>query len=404
MTRGCRTPANQRFLAPALHPSHLVHAIGWNTLDGIVGWTKATGHGIHATNQHSSEILMPSRRAIDHRLSVIRNLAMYCVLAILAVMLLGCYRAGAALVPNDNEAHDQWYSLSHGGVERRYLVHTPAGWDGHQPLPVVLAFHGGGGRAEMQRTQSGLNAKSDKHGFLLVYPDGTGPKVRRPGQGKVGVLTWNAGLCCGSAVRERTDDIAYVRALLDELPRRFAIDATRIYVTGMSNGAMMAHRIGVELADRVAAIAPVAGAIMIEDLGFLPSRPVPILYFHGRKDPSARFDGGPGRIDKTVHRSVLETVNWWIQANGCSAVPSTVENHGDYILRRFKPSLGRTGAEVSFVLLPEGGHTWPGGIDVTAGKGTGALITSVDASEMMWQFFARHRLGSSPANAKGSDQ
>lgn len=318
-------------------------------------------------------------------------------LASMLIVFVGCQPVGADVAFNANEEHDEWHLVAHGGSERRYLVHKPAGWDGHRPLPVVLAFHGGGGRAEMQRTQSGLNAKSDRHRFLVVYPDGTGPTVRKLGQGKVGVLTWNAGLCCGSAVENGVDDVGFVRTLLDDLPRHFAIDASRIYATGMSNGSMMAHRVGVELADRIAAIAPVAGAIMIEDLGIRPSRPVPILYFHGRKDPSAKFEGGPGQRYKTVHRSVPETINWWIQTNGCNATPVAVEDHGDYVLRRFEPPPEQPGAPVNFVLLPEGGHTWPGGVDVTAGMGTGALIETVDASEMMWHFFARHRLDTIPA-------
>lgn len=336
---------------------------------------------------------MPGRHAVrSERTRHQSNPTMPRLLGAALVLLTGCLPAVADLPPNPNEVNDRWYDLKHGGKDRRYLVHTPSQWDGRQPLPVVLAFHGGGVNAETQRTQSGLNAKSDTHGFLVVYPDGTGPTVRKPGKRRVGVYTWNAGLCCGSAVQNRVDDVGFVRALLDDLPKHFAIDATRVYATGMSNGSMMAHRIGVELADRIAAIAPVAGSLMITDLNLRPSRPVPIMYFHGRKDPSAQFDGGPGRLDKTVHRSVPETLTWWIHANSCVPQPVAVEQHDDYVLRRFAPFPGRSSECLTFVLLPEGGHTWPGGVDVTAGMGTGALIESVDASEMMWRFFAQHRL------------
>lgn len=321
------------------------------------------------------------------------------VLLGLALLLGGCNRAAAQLPTNPNEAGDKEYLLQHDGRERRYLVHTPAGWDGKTPLAVVLAFHGGGGRAELQRAQSGMNAVSDRHKFLVVYPDGTGRSMRRLLRGdEVDVLTWNAGLCCGQAVKEKADDVGFVRALLDDLPKHFAIDPARIYATGMSNGAMMTHRVAVELADHIAAVAPVAGSLMIEDLSQRPARPVPILYFHGEKDTSAKFHGGPARIDKTVHRSVPETIRWWVRANGCAESPAQSRTEKDYVWERYEPPAGQPGAPVEFVRLPEGGHTWPGGVDVTRRLGTGKLIESVNASEMMWQFFSRHRLAATPAS------
>ncbi len=316
----------------------------------------------------------------------------------ITLALLGCRRATAQLPVHANESADVDFTIQHDGIERRYLVHAPSGWDGKSALPVVLAFHGGGARAEVQRSQSRMNATSDRHQFLLVYPDGTGPTRRRIfRREEVGILTWNAGLCCGSAVQQNVDDVGFVRALLDDLPRRYPIDLQRIYVTGMSNGSMFAHRVAVELADRIAAAAPVAGAIMIRDLAKKPSRPVPILYFHGERDPSAKFDGGPGRLDKTPHRSVRETVDWWVRANHCGEKPVETRKDRDYVLERYEPATGQNGAPVEFVRLPEGGHTWPGGYDVTARLGTGKLIETVDANEMMWQFFARHRLESPTA-------
>jgi polyhydroxybutyrate depolymerase len=323
------------------------------------------------------------------------------VLLGLVLALAGCGRAAAQLPKNANEASDREHFLQHEGRERRYLVHAPAGWDGKSPLPVVLAFHGGGGRAELQRTQSGLNATSDRHKFIVVYPDGTGRSVKRLlRREEVDVLTWNAGRCCGSAVKENVDDVGFIRALLDALPKQYAVDTNRIYATGMSNGAMMAHRVGVELADRIAAIAPVAGAIMID--GPEPVRPVPILYFHGLKDPSAKYEGGPGRLDKTVHRSVAETIAWWVRANHCESQSVETRKETDCIVERYEPA-GAGGAPVVLVKLPEGGHTWPGGVDVTKHLGTGPLIATVSANEMMWEFFSKHPLhdGKPPASRPG---
>ena len=87
----------------------------------------------------------------------------------------GSFRPGAG---------DSVHTLTHGGRERRFVVHVPRGYDGSRSLPVVLGFHGGGGRAESFQKQSRMSDVSDRHGFLVVYPDGTG---------RARLLTWNAG-------------------------------------------------------------------------------------------------------------------------------------------------------------------------------------------------------------------
>jgi polyhydroxybutyrate depolymerase len=268
------------------------------------------------------------------------------------------------------------------GLKRRYLVHVPAGYDGKRPLPVVLAFHGGGGRAEVQREQSQLNRTADKHGFLVVYPDGTG---------RLRLLTWNAGTCCGYAVQNNIDDVAFTAQLLDQLQAQFPIDARRVYATGLSNGGMLSYRLACELSDRIAAIAPVAGDMGVD--GPPPKRPVPVIHFHGLKDPNVLFEGGigPNQFQKTPHRSIPDSLAFWIRANNCQPEPQ-IEQIPDAVIERWTPARGQAGAPVVLYKLPGGGHNWPGGVDTTARLGTGPHVSSVDASEIMWKFFEQHPL------------
>src|SRR5262249_11253544 len=152
------------------------------------------------------------------------------------------------------------------------------GFDGKSPVAVVLNLHGGMGRAESQRRQSGMNRVSDQHGFLVVYPDGTG----------IGpLLTYNAGACCGYAEKTRVNDVGFINALIDDLERQYQVDPRRIYATGFSNGAMMSYRLGCELSERIAAIAPVSGDLGVD--GPVPKRPVPIIHFHGLKDENSPY-------------------------------------------------------------------------------------------------------------------
>lgn len=270
-----------------------------------------------------------------------------------------------------NAGADAEHSLTHAGRSRHFLVHVPRGHDGQRPLPVVLGFHGGGGKAESFRTLSRLNEAADRHGFLVVYPRGSG-RWRN-------VLTFNAGRCCGYAMEQQIDDVGFVRALLDELPRLYPVDARRVYATGMSNGAMFCYRLACELPDRIAAIAPVAGAMTVD--GPTPARPVPVLHFHGQKDRFAPFEGGKGPLGGPPFGAVRDTIRWWVKVNRCCEQAAEVEKNATFVRERYLPAGDTPGAPVVFYVLPNGGHTWPDGKD-----------GNVSATALMWEFFEPFRL------------
>ncbi|MBX3411468.1 MAG: hypothetical protein KF708_02030 [Pirellulales bacterium] len=307
----------------------------------------------------------------------------------LALLRHSRLQAEASILNRDVE-----HQLRHGDRDRYYYVHVPEGHDGTQPLPVVLNFHGGGGNADAARRQSRMNEVADRHGFLVVYPEGSG-RLRHK------LLTWNAGSCCAYAVDKQIDDVGFVAALLDDLSKQYSLDARRIYATGISNGAMLAYRLACELPDRITAISPVAGTLGVD--GPVPDRGVPVLHFHGRQDRNVPFSGGfgPNGLLKVDHRSVPDTIAWWCRANQCDVERPEVQESSDVVIRRYLPraDAGAKGAPVELYELTDGGHTWPGGADITAGLGTGKLVTNVDASELMWQFFQQFSL---PAKERAS--
>ncbi len=195
-------------------------------------------------------------------------------LAILLMLLAG---EPAALRPGDHSR-----SLEVDGRNRAYLVHVPPQYDPAAPMPMVLAFHGGGGNANNMVAFSGLNEKADQAGFIVVYPEGSGRLPR--------MLTFNAGNCCGKAAESKIDDVAFTRLVLDDLERIANVDRWRVFATGMSNGAMMCYRLAAELSNRIAAIAPVAGPMGTKDCQ--PVRAVSVMHFHGDADEFAPFKGG----------------------------------------------------------------------------------------------------------------
>jgi polyhydroxybutyrate depolymerase len=291
--------------------------------------------------------------------------------------LLNLYFSGW-LHPGENR------SLIVGGLKRSYVVHQPKHHADKGPMPVVLALHGATMNGPMMAWFTDLNRKADEAGFIAVYPDGTGKRSS---------FFWNGGRCCGSAVKENVDDVAFIRALLDDLTREYAVDARRVYATGMSNGGIMVYRLAAELSDRIAAVAPVAGS-MATEIGDL-KRPVSVLHFHGTKDEFVPFEGGKGpkSITGTHFLSIEQSVAAWVRANGCHEEPKVdlLSEAGDEMtVTRKTYGPGREGAEVALVVIEGGGHTWPGKKSPTRILGKSA--TNVSANDLMWEFFQKHKI------------
>src|SRR5580700_92799 len=223
---------------------------------------------------------------------------------------------------------------------------------------------------------SGMSALSDQEKFLVAYPSGTGRVSNVP--------TWNAGNCCGYALAHKVDDVAFLRALIDKLGRDYPVDPQRVHVTGISNGAMMSYRLACELADKIAAIAPVEGALSVD---CRPSHPVSVIIFHGTADRPVPFN------------AAADTAAFWVKEDGCAADPAraeTPEVHTDIY------SGCANGAGVALYAIQRGRHIWPG--HPFSGN-------HVPATRLMWTFFrptpeahrivraSRWRAGFSPRGA-----
>lgn len=267
------------------------------------------------------------------------------------------------------------------GRTRSYLVHVPPRYDEKKPSPVVLAFHGALMNGGMMAAFTGLNRKADAANFIVVYPNGTGVGEA--------ALFFNASL--PRSQDGPADDVAFTARLLDDLATVVNVDARRVFATGMSNGGMMCHRLAAELSDRIAAIAPVAGTLALPQVH--PTRPVPVLHIHGTADTIVPWGGPVGRTPARMQfRSVAETVQTWVEANGCPSEPTTIEypdvaQNGTTVTRKvYGP--GKDGAEVVLIEVKGGGHTWPGQQMATPFLGKSSL--DVAANDLLWEFFVKH--------------
>jgi polyhydroxybutyrate depolymerase len=275
-----------------------------------------------------------------------------------------------------------------GDLERRYRIYIPKKYDGTNATPVIVVFHGGGGNPESMMRLTGMNSKADEAGFVVVYPYGTGKLANS-------LLTFNGGECCGYAMDNKVDDVGFTRELLDDLATVANVDADRIFATGLSNGGIMAHYVASELSDRIAAIAPVGGPLMME--APRSKRPVPVIHFHGTADAFAPFKGGfgkgfLGRNGITKFRSVDHTIQNWVKANGCNTEPEIMplpDNAADGMkVTRKTWSGGKADSEVVLIEIEGGGHTWPGQKPIVSLLGESTM--DISANDLMWEFFQKH--------------
>lgn len=268
-------------------------------------------------------------------------------------------------------------SLIHKEEKRRYIVYTPASYqsDTQQSYPVVFNFHGGGMSMAEQMLYTGMNRAADRHRFIVVYPKG----IKED---------WNVGF--GMPYLGGSDDVGFTEALLEKLMKDYRIDASRVYATGLSRGGFFALRLAAELPHVFAAVASVGGP-MPEPVvqHHTKAGKVGVMLIHGTADRVVAYDG-----KATGYLSALESHRYWIGRNGLEDAPEQARSFngdaGDGTEVGYREQ-GNADTRVALVTVKDGGHTWPGADAFNVGLPIGKTTRDVDANELMWQFFARHR-------------
>jgi polyhydroxybutyrate depolymerase len=284
--------------------------------------------------------------------------------------------------------------IVHDGLERTFHLHIPASQKKSNPVPLVIALHGRGGNGESMIlvTRKGFDKLADKEEFFVVYPDGI-------------ELNWNDGRSDEQvndrAHKENIDDVGFISALIDFMIKNYNIDPKRVYVTGISNGAILSYRLACEISHKIAAIAPVDGNIpQALEFECLPKMPVSLLAINNINDPLVPFDGGEivghfgmKKLGKVL--SVNVSVYYWVIQNGCNHTPViNMEPDRDprdgTRVRREEYSGGKDGSEVILYAIYGGGHTWPGGYQYLPAWIIGKTSRDIDANEIIWSFFKKH--------------
>ena len=305
------------------------------------------------------------------------------VLVVSGVLIALCLSAGGTIRNYDD-------SMKWDGYKRTYLVHVPVSLDKTSSPALLIALHGGGGRGKgmWTITKGGLNRMADEEEFIVVYPDGY---KRHWNDGRKGVND--------AAHKKNIDDVGFISALIDHFVKEHNVDPKRVYVTGISNGGMMAYRLACELSDRIAAIAVVATAMPLTmPQNCSPSHPVSVIAFSGTQDPLVPFEGGEVKVGLRKRGKVLsvyQSVKYWINRNGCAAtadvtkLPDLAPGDGTRV-RKEAHAGGKEGSEVILYVIQGGGHTWPGGLQYAGERTIGKTCQDIDANQLIWEFFKKH--------------
>lgn len=266
-------------------------------------------------------------------------------------------------------------------MTRTYLLVLPATYYDNDTtvFPLVVGMHGAGGSASQFDRDYGVTQKANNTHFIAVYPDGTSRDTRFK------IRTWNAGSCCDYAMQNNIDDVGFIRALIDQMVSGYRANARRVYLTGMSNGGMLAYRLACEMPEKIAAIATVSCTMMV-DQPCQPSRSVPILHMHSALDTKVPAAGGVG-IGGYYYHPIDSVLNVWSQLNECKTTAAAVD-HASYTLTTW--STCNSDVAMQYYRTNDGGHSWPGGLKPQPRADEPSA--AIDATDVMWAFFEQYQL------------
>ena len=250
-------------------------------------------------------------------------------------------------------------TIAHDGLERKYIIYTPQGYDGTSKLPLLINFHGFSGLAGEYMSYTNMTPIADSENFILVYPQGSDLD---------GSSHWNAALNGGDNKSE-VDDLGFIEALINKLSSENLIDTNRVYAVGYSNGGMMSYALACYKSNLISAIGSVSGYMLQTEC--TPSHSIPLIKFHGTTD---YYDGGG------VYNSVDYVLNFWVNFNNTDRDPiiNNIDDNGTSIVS-YKYKNGDNNVSVEHYKIIGGEHVWFS--NDFNGKNTGQLI---------WDFLSQY--------------
>jgi polyhydroxybutyrate depolymerase len=229
-----------------------------------------------------------------------------------------------------------------GMQPRTYYLHAPSAYQPGQSVPLLLAFHSRSTDGKEILRTSQFVAWADEMNFIVAAVNGAVYD---------GASSWNAGNCCTNATTYQENDLLLTSTIIDFIESTYAVDRTRVWAVGHSNGGMMAYRLACDLSDKITAIAVVTGAQM--DPTCNPTKPVSAIHLHGNLDPTVPFYGG-GKFETP---SIYSSISEFAKVNDCNISPNEYINP----IKEKYQWICKNGFEALLVNYQEESHGWGAG-------------------------------------------
>lgn len=317
-----------------------------------------------------------------------RNCRIIGMVAIILLLVLGgCSKSPVGAEDYGPGTHKRKMDLRVLGFNRSYLIHIPKNYSRAEARPLVVALHGAFSTADEMEEETGLSDLADRDGFLVVYPNG----ITLFGW----FQHWNAGHCCGRAMKDGVDDLGFISTVIEEVRRDLRVDSSRIYLLGYSNGGMLAYLFAAEKPEILTAVAVIAATIGSSpspsqpEVCIPPARaPLPVLVIHGRQDDSIPYEGGSHTKNGHSYVSVKESIEFWLKADQISITPRREVMAAGRVI---KDTWGEPASDREVILYTLEGwkHTIPTTY-FTKKLPENDPLKDFDATEIIWDFFKCH--------------
>ena len=293
----------------------------------------------------------------------------FCLVVLFLMYLQGCLFVGDLNQKNDIETDDKAFPhynpdeydcFIHNDWERCYITYVPESITETSNAPLIVELHGWAGSAFETRALTDITVLADEVGAIVVHGEGILVDNTTLDMGG-NEESWNAGYCCGDALYYEIDDVDYLRTVIARTIENFPIDEQRIYVTGWSNGCMMAQRMALQASDLITAVACTSGYLSIhESDGY---EPIPVMEIHGLLDENTQYTNNInwGIVDEnrrnleSMQSGAVENMYDWAEYNQCAGFnPDRNEPGGIYTIQGFTNCA--EGSEVALITIHSGGH------------------------------------------------
>jgi polyhydroxybutyrate depolymerase len=330
----------------------------------------------------------------------------YCVLALVVIMAMLLPLGGSVPVAGELASgsadtspglHTGWMTEDYtsGTYNRTFEYYIPSSYDGAEAVPLLFSFHGLGSSGDEQRDLTRFDVLAEREGFIAVFPYATVLDPNDYPEAELPPLTgaeiqWNLG---GDSLQYYAgiDDVGFVSDMVDWFKTNYNIETSRVYSTGMSDGALFSYLLAFNLTGTFAAIAPVCGP-MPWGFGNPETSPITVILMQGTSDPILSYDGYGG-LGGNVTYSVDETIAYWCGIDGINMTDPGpgVTTWGPTAkdptsVKRYVYSGGTDGTQVVLFEVEEGGHCWPGGPQYLPASIVGPSTTHIDGSGQIWKY------------------